>query len=69
MRIVFQIVVILCVLIGFGAAKLSYEDQLNKDMVENQLIQPSLKQGTNLQLGQTGAAVALGGLRSLVAAM
>ncbi len=69
MRIVFQIVVILCVLVAFGAAKLRFEDNLNQEMVEERLIQPSLKEGTSLQLGQTGAAVALGGLRSLVAAM
>lgn len=69
MRIFLQIIVILAVLISFGAAKLRFEDKLGQDMVEQQLIQPPLKDGTNLQLGQTGAAVALGGLRSLVASI
>lgn len=69
MRVLFQIIVILCVLLGFGAAKLRFEDQLSQDMVEQKLIQSPLKDGTSLQLGQTGAAVALGGLRSLVASI
>jgi hypothetical protein len=68
-RILFQIVVIICVLLGFGAAKLRFENRLSQDMVEQRLIQPPLKEGTNLRLGQTGAAVALGGLRSLVASI
>ena len=69
MRILFQIVVIICILLGFGAAKLRFEDRLAQDMVAQQLIQPPLKEGTSLRLGQTGAAVALGGLRSLVASI
>ncbi|MBK1830562.1 hypothetical protein JIN77_07480 [Verrucomicrobiaceae bacterium R5-34] len=67
MRIVFQLLIILGVLLGFGAAKLRFEAALSQDMVENKLIQPPLKKGTSLRLGQTSAAVALGGLRSLVA--
>lgn len=69
MGILSQIAVILVVLLGFGAAKLGYEDKLSRDMVEQKLIQPPLREGTSLQLGQTGAAVALGGLRSLVASI
>jgi hypothetical protein len=69
MRIIFQIVVIFTVLLAFGFAKYRYEDKLSRDMVELKLIQPPLEEGTSLQLGQTGAAVALGGLRSLVAAI
>jgi len=68
-RSVFQIIVIFCILLGFGAAKLQFEDRLSQDMVEARLIQPPLKEGTSLRLGQTGAAVALGGLRSLVASI
>jgi len=67
-RISIQVLVILAVLLTFGAAKLSFEDQLAHDMVEDKLIQPPLAKGISLELGQTGAAVALGGLRSLVAA-
>jgi len=69
MRSLFHLFIILCVLAGFGAAKLRYEDQLQQRLVSLQLLQPPLKEGANLQLGQTGAAVALGGLRSLVAAI
>lgn len=69
MRSVFQIIVILLILLGFGAAKLRFEDQLSQDMVKARLIQPPLKEGTSLRLGQTSAAVALGGLRSLVASI
>ncbi len=69
MRIFSQIIVILVVLLAFGAAKLRFEDQLGRDMVEQKLIQPPMKEGTSLKLGQTSAAVALGGLRSLVAAV
>ena len=69
MRICFQLFVILGVLLAFGAAKLRYEDKLARDMVEAKLIKPPLEKGTSLKLGQTGAAVALGGLRSLIAAV
>jgi len=69
MRFPLQILVITGTLIGFGAAKLHFEDRLNQDMVEQQLLQPPIKEGTSLQLGQTGWVVALGGLRSLVAAV
>lgn len=69
MRTTVQIVVIFFVLLSFGFAKYRYEDRLSRDMVSLKLIQPPLREGTSLQLGQTGAAVALGGLRSLVAAI
>lgn len=69
MRNIFQIFIVLILLIGFGAAKLEFEAGLSQTMVEQKLIQPALKKGTSLQLGQTGAAVALGGLRSLVASI
>jgi len=69
MRTIAQIIVIFVVLLGFGFAKYRYEDRLSRDMVNSKLIQPPLREGTSLQLGQTGAAVALGGLRSLVASI
>jgi hypothetical protein len=69
MRTTVQIIVITIVLLGFGYAKYQYEDRLSRDMVSQKLIQPPLREGTSLQLGQTGSAVALGGLRSLVAAI
>jgi hypothetical protein len=69
MRTTAQIIVIFVVLLGFGFAKYPYEDRLSRDMVSSKLTQPPLRDGTSLQLGQTGAAVALGGLRSLVASI
>lgn len=68
MRIFIQLLVIFGTLLGFGTAKLKFEDQLSQEMVQQRLIQPPLKQGTHLKLGQTSAAVTLGGLRALVAA-
>ncbi len=69
MRTFVQIIVIFVVLLIFGFAKYQHEDRLSRDMIDLKLIQPPLREGTSLQLGQTGAAVALGGLRSLVAAI
>lgn len=69
MRIALQIVVICCTLLVFGAAKLHFEDQLSQDMVEQRLIQPPIKEITKRQLGQTGSAAALGGLRSPLASI
>jgi len=69
MRTTVHLLVIFCTLIAFGAGKLHFENQLHRDMVDERLIQQPLAEGTSLELGQTGAAVALGGLRSLVAAI
>ncbi len=69
MRSFFQIVVILISLAAFGLAKLKFETSLSESMVAQKLIQPPIKRGTSLKLGQTGAAVALGGLRSLIASI
>ncbi len=69
MRNLLNIIVILVTLTGFGLAKLHFENQLNKEMVQENLLQKPLDHGERLKLGQTGAAVALGGLRSLVAAV
>ena len=69
MRVVIQLIVILGVLIAFGAAKLRFEHNLHQDMVQERLLQPPLKQDTSIQLEQTSYIVALGGLRSLVAAI
>jgi len=70
MRSFLQIpIIIIIALLSFGAAKLKFETSLSKALVEKKLTQPPLKEGTSLQLGQTGAAVALGGLRSLIASI
>lgn len=69
MRSLSQIFIIITALALFGAVKLRFEVNLSQTMVEQNLIQPPLKKGTSLQLGQTGAAVALGGLRSLMASI
>ena len=69
MRIAIQIIVIFCSLLAFGAAKLHFEDKLSRDMVELRLIQPPIKEVTKRQLGQTGSAAALGGLRAPLASI
>lgn len=69
MQTLLQILVILATLTAFGLAKLHFEDSLNKDMVKQRLVQPPIKEITQRQLGQTGAAAALGGLRSPLASI
>lgn len=67
MRTIVQILIICTTLLAFGVAKLHFEDRLTQDMVQHRLLQPPLKEGTSQRLGQTGAAAALGGMRSLIA--
>ena len=69
MRTAIQIIVICCTLLAFGAAKLHFEDQLSQDMIAQRLIQPPIKEITKRQLGQTGSAAALGGLRAPMASI
>lgn len=59
---------ILCVaLLAFGAARLPFEAGLAQELRSAGLFPPPLKIGTRERIGQTSAAVALGGLRTLVA--
>jgi len=61
-------IVILCVaLLGLGVARLPFEAVLSSDMKMTGLLPTRLKIGTIEKIGQTSSAVALGGLRTLVA--
>lgn len=59
--------VLLVALLGFGAARMPYEAGLERELRENNLFPPALGIGTRERIGQTSSAVALGGLRTLVA--
>jgi len=59
--------VLLVALLAFGAARLPYEAGLARDLREDGLFPPVLEIGTRERIGQTSSAVALGGLRTLVA--
>jgi hypothetical protein len=54
-------------LLAFGAARLSFEDKLGAELRAAGLMPPRLQLGTRDKIGQTSSAVALGGLRTLVA--
>lgn len=51
----------------FGAARLPFEAGLSRNLKESGLFPPVLEVGTRERIGQTSSAVALGGLRTLVA--
>lgn len=59
-------VVLLAVLIA-GAARIPFERSLMEELRAAKLLPQPLRIGVGEKLGQTGAAVALGGLRTLVA--
>ncbi len=54
-------------LLGFGAARMPYEAGLHRELRDAGLFPPALEIGTREKIGQTSSAVALGGLRTLVA--
>ncbi len=54
-------------LLAFGAARLPFEAGLAKDLRAANLSPPPMQIGTMDKVGQTSAAVVLGGLRTLVA--
>ncbi len=54
-------------LLGLGAARLKYEAGLGEELRAAGLFPPPLEIGTRDRIGQTSSAVALGGLRTLVA--
>lgn len=53
--------------LAFGAARLRYEAGIRDDLRAAGLTAPVLELGTRERIGQTSSAVALGGLRTLVA--
>jgi tetratricopeptide (TPR) repeat protein len=54
-------------LLVFGAARMPFEAGLNRKLRDVGLFPPPLEIGTRERIGQTSSAVALGGLRTLVA--
>lgn len=54
-------------LLAFGAARMPFEAGLAKELRAANLTPPKLEIGTMDKIGQTSSAVALGGLRTLVA--
>jgi hypothetical protein len=60
-------VILAVALLAFGAARLPYEAGLNRELRSAGLFPPHLEIGTREKIGQTSSAVALGGLRTLVA--
>ena len=59
---------IFCVaLLGFGALRIPLEASLTRELRTQNLLPPELAIGTRERIGQTSSAVALGGLRTLVA--
>lgn len=54
-------------LLAFGAARMPFEARLAKELRNAGLTPPPMEIGTRDRIGQTSSAVALGGLRTLVA--
>jgi len=64
-----QFAIIFLVLFLMGQVLQRPQQKLTEQLKEERFIQAQLSQEKQLKLGQTGAAVALGGLRSLIAAV
>ncbi|MEY5013405.1 MAG: hypothetical protein RLY69_1120, partial [Verrucomicrobiota bacterium] len=62
-----KILILVVLLLAFGAARMPYERELGKSLRDAGLFPPTLQIGTRERIGQTSSAVALGGLRTLVA--
>lgn len=62
-----KIGIVAVALLVFGAARLPFEAGLSRDLRAARLFPPALEIGTRDKIGQTSSAVALGGLRTLVA--
>lgn len=59
--------ILILALLGFGAARLHFESAVAADLRKEGLLPIPLAIGTRERIGQTSSAVALGGLRTLVA--
>lgn len=67
MKTVWKSAVLFLALLAFGAARMTYESGLSRELRDAGLFPPALEIGTREKIGQTSSAVALGGLRTLVA--
>ena len=59
--------IVLIALLGFGALRMPFEAGLSRELREAKLLPEKVSIDTRDRIGQTGSAVALGGLRTLVA--
>jgi hypothetical protein len=59
--------ILIAAVLALGAARMPFEAALAKDLRAAKLTPPPLEIGTRDKIGQTSSAVALGGLRTLVA--
>lgn len=59
----------IAVLLIFGFAKIPLEQRVTEDLRQQKLLQPPLQIGLMENLGQTGLAASLGGLRGVAAAI
>lgn len=62
-----KILILVVALLAFGAARMPYEQALGYSLRDAGLFPPALQITTRDKIGQTSSAVALGGLRTLVA--
>ncbi len=60
-------VILVVAVLGFGAVRLPFEKSLHRELLDVGLLTEPLDIGTRDRIGQTSSAVALGGLRTLVA--
>lgn len=67
MKLPWKIAVLVVALLAFGAARMPFEAKLGGELRKAGLFPPPLEIGTRDKIGQTSSAVALGGLRTLVA--
>lgn len=67
MKLALKSVVLTVALLAFGGARLPYEAALSRDLRAAGLVPPHLEIDSRDRIGQTSSAVALGGLRTLVA--
>ncbi len=69
MKLFCNLSVVLAAVILTGFLRRPFDDRLAEDMQERNLLPPPIALDTREELGQTALAIALGGLRPLVAAM
>lgn len=67
MKVVRKMVILLAVLLVFGGARLHFERKMMEDFRQAGLMRAKMDIGTRDKIDQTSSAVALGGLRTLVA--
>ena len=69
MKLFLNLTVVLAAVVLTGMLRRPLDDRLTDDMRERNLLPSPIEMDTREELGQTTLAIALGGLRPLVAAM